>query len=171
MDLVHLHLMLNHVPVIGIVFGLFVLLGGVLTRSKPVAIAGLGLLIFAGLIAIPVYFTGEPAEEMVEGLPGVSEAVIGTHESAAMVSLVLAMATGLLAMGTVVLLRTRLVRAQSYLVMASLLVSMITGISMIQTANLGGQIRHSEIRAASQPTSSGGERKRTDTRETDDDKD
>ena len=169
MDLVHLHLMLNHVPVIGIVLGLFVLLAGVLARSKPVAITALGLLIFAGLVAIPVYFTGEPAEEMVEGLPGVSEAVIGTHESAAMVSLVLAMATGLLAMGTVVLLRTRLVRAQSYLVMASLVFSVITSISMIQTANLGGQIRHTEIRAASQPTSIGGETNKTNSEKRDDD--
>ena len=164
MGLVHLHLILNHVPVIGVVLGLFVLLTAVLARSKPIAAVGLGLLIISGMVAIPVYLTGESAEELIEGLPGVSEAVIGTHESAAAVSLALAMVTGLLATGTLLLLRSRLVRAQSYLVMASLLFSFITSISMIQTANLGGQIRHTEIRTGSQPTTSGGEMNKPDTK-------
>jgi len=62
MDLVHLHLMLNHAPVLGVIFGFLVLLAGTVSRSKAIAGVGLGLLIVAGILAIPVYLTGEPAE-------------------------------------------------------------------------------------------------------------
>jgi len=157
MDLAHLHLMLNHVPVIGVIFGFLVLFAGLATRLKTVAAVGLVFLIFAGLVAIPVYLTGEPAEEIVEHMPGVSEAVIGEHESAATVSLVSAMLSALFSIAALVFFRSRLVRIQGYLVIASLFISLITGILMVRTANLGGQIRHTEIRAASQSTTSGGE--------------
>jgi hypothetical protein len=40
------------------------------------------------LLALPAYFTGEPAEEAVERAVGVTEQVIDAHEAAALVSLV-----------------------------------------------------------------------------------
>ena len=162
MDLVHLHLMLNHAPVLGVIFGFLVLLAGTVSRSKAIAGVGLGLLIVAGILAIPVYLTGEPAEEIVEGLPGISETVIGQHESAAGFSLALAIASGLIAIVTLAFFRFRSPRTQSYLVVASLLISLITGTSMIRTANLGGQIRHTEIRTASPNESPGNETKTTE---------
>jgi len=162
MDLAHLHLMLNHVPVIGVIFGFLVLFAGLATRLKTVAAVGLGLLIIAGLVAIPVYLTGEPAQEIVEHMPGVSEVLIDEHESAAAISLVSAMLTALFSIAALVFFRSRLVRIQGYLVIASLLISLITGVLMVQTANLGGQIRHTEIRAAVLPATSGAETRHTE---------
>jgi len=52
-DFAHIHLMLNHVPVIGVAFGLFILFGGVAARSKAVTRVGLGLLAFSAIVAIP----------------------------------------------------------------------------------------------------------------------
>ena len=66
MDFAHLHLMFNHVPVVGVVLGSFVLLWGALRRSKDVVSVGLVTMILTALVAIPVYLTGETAEEMVE---------------------------------------------------------------------------------------------------------
>ena len=171
MDLAHLHLMLNHVPVIGVIFGFFVLLAGVVSKSKAVAGVGLGLLVVSGIVAIPVYLTGEPAEEIIEGLPGISETVASEHESAAAFSLALAIASGLFASATLVFLRLRSPRTQSYLVMASLLISLITGASMIRTANLGGQIRHTEIRTASPNGGPGDATKTTGNRSSEADED
>jgi hypothetical protein len=43
----------------------------------------LGIFIIVALLAIPAYLTGEPTEELVENLPGVSKSSIEQHEEAA----------------------------------------------------------------------------------------
>jgi uncharacterized membrane protein len=146
MDLTHLHLMLNHVPVTGVVFGFLIGFVGVLARSKTATRVGLGMIVFSALIAIPVYLTGDTAEELVEGLPGVSEAVISQHESAATLSLALACVAGGLALLTLFFGRSLVSKIPGYLIGATLLVALVATASMARTANLGGQIRHTEIR-------------------------
>lgn len=153
MDFAHIHLMLNHVPVIGVGFGILILFGGVVARSKAVTRVGLGLLALSAIVGIPVYLTGEPAEEIVEKLPGFSEAITGEHESAAAISLGLVIFTGLLAAAALIftlLTRSLSARLPGILVVVTLLTSLVTGTSMIRTANLGGQIRHTEIRSGVQ---------------------
>lgn len=150
MDFAHLHLMLNHVPVIGSVFGFIILLASLFARSKGATAVGLILLVVSAIAAVPVYLTGEPAEEIVEKLPGVTESITGQHESAAAISLGLAIAAGLFAAAALVFSRVRTSKLPSYLVIATLMVALLTGVSMLQTANLGGQIRHTEIRSGGQ---------------------
>ena len=167
MDIVHLHLMLNHVPVIGIVFGLVVLAWGVMRRSDEVKIVGLVALILAALVALPVYFTGEPAEEIVEKLPGVSEGLIGLHEDSATLSLIFAMIAGGLAFVSLITRRAGSAAVAKFMVIATLLVSAGTSLLMARTANLGGQIRHSEITAG--PTGGTQQQPNTQRRGHDDD--
>lgn len=157
MDLVHLHLMLNHVPVLGVVFAFVVGIIGFLFKSKAVTRVALGMLVFSAIIAVPVYLTGEPAEEVVENLAGVSEAVIEQHESAAVLSLILACVTGGLALLTLLLGRLRTSRLPEFLAATTLFAALVTTGSMLWTANLGGQIRHSEIRASAGTGTSDGE--------------
>jgi uncharacterized membrane protein len=146
MDLAHLHLMLNHIPVIGVGFGFAVLLVGTIARSRGITGVGLGLLIFSALIAIPVYLTGGSAEEIVERLPGVSGSMTDQHQSAAALSLALVIASGAFAIGTAVYTFRSKAGRPGILVIATLLMTLVTGSSMVRTANLGGQIRHTEIR-------------------------
>lgn len=148
MDLTHLHLILNHLPVVGIIVGFFVLTWGVVRSYDNVQDVGLSILFFTAMIALPVYLTGEPAEEMVEHLPGVSEQIIELHEESAVLSLSLAIATGALAFLTLVAKRFLSARFGLMAIYFCLLVSIIAGASITYTANLGGQIRHSEIRAS-----------------------
>lgn len=155
MDFAHIHLMLNHVPVIGVGFGVLILVVGVIAQSKPVTRVGLGFLVFSAIVAIPVYLTGEPAEEIVEKLPGFSESITESHESAAGISLGTIIFSGLLAL--VALLFTLFKgslseRLSGILAVATILTSLVSGASMIWTANLGGQIRHTEIRSGVQNT-------------------
>ena len=150
MDFAHLHLMFNHVPVVGVVLGSFVLVWGALRRSKDVVSVGLVTMILTALVAIPVYLTGEPAEEIVERLPGVSESVIGIHQDAATVSLALCILSGLGALAAMIFNRSLMSKLAGYSLIGVLLVSLLTATSMVMTANLGGQIRHTEIRAGGQ---------------------
>src|SRR5690606_6461797 len=94
MNDVHLHLVLNHFPVIGLVIGLLVLLFGFLLRKDQIRATALGIFIFSALMAIAANYTGEVAEEIVEKLPGINEQYIETHEDAAEVFLLMMLVLG-----------------------------------------------------------------------------
>ena len=83
MNATHFHLILNHIPVLGTAFGLGLLIFGLLRTSDEIKKAALGIFVIVAIATIPVYFTGEPAEEGVESLPGVSKAFMERHEEAA----------------------------------------------------------------------------------------
>jgi hypothetical protein len=69
MDWGHLHLMLNHVPVLGAP-ALLALLAWSWGRKQPEGVRlSLWSTVALGAIALAVYLTGEAAEEMVESLP------------------------------------------------------------------------------------------------------
>ena len=144
MNSAHIHLFLNHIPVLGTVFAVVLLAYALLKRSDEVIRIGLLILVFTGLTAIPVFLTGEPAEEIVEKFAGVSEAIIEQHESYAKFALVSAIVTGILAFLTF-LFSFWAERKATWLVIATFFLGAITGGWMLKTASLGGQIRHTEI--------------------------
>ncbi len=78
----HLHLLFNHYPIIGTLFGVLFLGYGLFAKNKSILHAGLLLLFLMALLAIPTQLTGEGAEEIVEEL-GVDHDVIHAHEEAA----------------------------------------------------------------------------------------
>lgn len=140
----HLHLLLNHVPVIGTFLGLLLLLVAFVRKSEELKKVTLGLFVLIALVAIPVYLTGEPAEEMVESIPGISKAMIDRHEDAALFSLIAVEAAGIIALAGL-LLFSRKKGLGNLLAIATLAFSLITGGLVAWTSNLGGQIRHTEI--------------------------
>jgi uncharacterized membrane protein len=148
----HLHLLLNHLPVIGTIFGLLLLLFALLRKSEEVKRVALGVFVFAALAAVPTYLTGEPAEEVAEHLPGVAKALIESHEEAALFALIAAGLTGLVSLGGLFLSR-RADKLPQWMVIAPLALALITSGLMGWTANLGGQIRHTEIRQDFNPAS------------------
>ena len=106
-------------------------------------------MVFTGLIAIPVYLTGEPAEETVEHLPGVLESIIEEHEEFAKFGLISAIVSGIAALVSLAFLRTDPDGGKAKLLLfATLALAAITVGTMGWTAKLGGVIRHTEIRAA-----------------------
>lgn len=142
----HIHLMLNHVPVLGAVFGLALLAYGMWRRNESLQRAALWTFVIAALVAIPVYLTGEPAEDAVEHLAGTAESAIEAHEEAALLSLIAMELLGALALAALVLARTRF--TPTLVVRGALAVAIFTAGLMAWTANLGGRIRHSELRQA-----------------------
>ncbi len=95
----HLHLLVNHLPIIGFALGLILLVATMFRRAdRGMFLASVLVLVIAGGGALVAQFTGEPAEEIVEHLPDVPKNLIETHEGAATSATVSAAITALLAL-------------------------------------------------------------------------
>ena len=146
MDPVHIHLLLSHVPVLGTLFAVPVLAYGLIRKSDEMKRLGFIILVFAALVTIPVYLTGEPTEHVAEKLTGVSEAIIDPHEDSAKTTMIFMMITG--AISLIAFFFTKSTQSLTrWLFLLTLLLSIVTAGLMVRTANLGGQIRHTEIGA------------------------
>lgn len=164
MSLVHLHLLMNHVPVIGAAFGVLLLALALYRKSSELAKVGLGVFGLLGAVSVLVFLTGEPAEGAVERLPDFSKSIAEQHEEIALAATI---AMGVLgALTLLALWRYRNRDLPRGVAGATLVLALgATGV-MAYTANLGGQIRHTEIRAAGsgssvvQPTTTEAERER-----------
>lgn len=154
MDSTHVHLILNHFPIIGTLIATGIMLYGYLTRSEQTQKAALITWVFMALLAIPVFLTGEPAEESVEGLAGVSEAIIEQHEEAAEIALWAMEALGLLSLVTL-FWGANHEKNRKILSSGAFVLSLATFGLMAYTGYLGGQIRHTEIRSGAAATTQG----------------
>jgi hypothetical protein len=115
------------------------------SHKRVYTTVSLWVLVIVSLIALPVYLTGEPSEEMVEDLAGVSESIIEQHEDIALISLIAVILLGVTATVGLFFFRHS-ATIPGWFIAISLIISIIAGGLMGKTANLGGQIRHSEIR-------------------------
>jgi hypothetical protein len=146
MNWAHVHLLINHFPVIGILGVLLVFGYGLVRKSDEVKLLGLGLFVLIALITIAAYLTGGAAESVVKNLPGVTESYIGNHEETALLALVLMELLGVVALGGLFLFRKSGAFPKWYIALV-LAIALASAGTVGLTANLGGQIRHTEIRA------------------------
>lgn len=100
-------------------------------------------LVLLGLTGGMAYFSGEPAEDAVEGIATVSHNFIEEHEDAAWFSFLGAIACGIIG---VVGLVGRTEPSRKWTMSMGLAAVSITFGLMSWTANLGGMVRHTEIR-------------------------
>ena len=131
---------------IGLPIALLLLVWALVRRSAELTRASFGLLVLLAVVTLVVQLTGEPAEDLIEGLPGVVDSMVEKHEEAALIGTLGMSALGLLALGGWWRSRAGRTVARWYpslMLIAGLLLSAYFG----WVANLGGQIRHSEIRA------------------------
>lgn len=147
MSWAHLHLALNHVPVVGLPIVLLLLAWAIVRRSTELLKASFGLVILLAVVTVIVQVTGEPAEELVEGLPGVVESMVETHEESALLGTIGLVVIGVSAVFALWRLGTGKILPQWYSTVVLIAGIMVAGL-MVWIANLGGQIRHSEIRPA-----------------------
>jgi uncharacterized membrane protein len=144
MNPTYLHLVLNHFPIIGTLAGIMLILFGIVKKSKVAVNIAATMFVVCALITIPVFLTGEPAEESVEGLPDVMEASIEAHEEAAQLSIWFIEALGLLSIITLFMNWKDKSLAQT-VTFITFFVSLIAFFSVAYTGKLGGEIRHTEI--------------------------
>jgi hypothetical protein len=145
MNVAHLHLALNHFPVIGSVFVALLLAYAARRRSDDVTRASLVLAALVGAVSVAVYLTGGPAESLIERLPGFSESLTERHEDVALVATIVVGALGALALLALYLYRGGRALPRRMAPAAFALALVACGV-MGYTAYLGGQLRHTEIR-------------------------
>ena len=145
--------MLNHLPVVGLLFVVVALAVGRWWRSDAILRLGLGMLVAVSLAAIPVFLSGEPSEESIKDLAGVSTRAIEAHEDAARVALIGLELLGLATLVALVRSRGRAVprRFAGILLVAAVALSGL----LAWTAHLGGGIRHPELGAGVAASSAG----------------
>ena len=145
----HFHLMVNHLPIVGVLIGFLVLLGGYTLKSTQGKIAALGIFIFSALTAIVAFYTGEGAEAIVENLPGVSETFIHKHEEQAELFLRMVLLLG----GTSLLTLYFQFKKPPFAKYGFILVLGLSISSLVLSKSVGtsgGEITHIEIRGDNQ---------------------
>lgn len=142
MNAAHLHLLLTHLPVVGILGVILVVAIGLWWQQEAVQRVGLAVAVLVGLAGGAAYLTGEGAEEMVEHQAGVAESVIEQHEDVAKVATIGSALVAVLSAGTLLLGLRRPPRR--FAVVTVLLGALAVGGLMAYTANLGGRIGHPE---------------------------
>jgi uncharacterized membrane protein len=140
-NLAHLHLLLNHLPTVGLGVALGLLMATLLKKSEDLQEASFVAFFLLGLVAIPAYLTGSAAQLVLQDQPGVSQEVMAAHKDAALLALILMEITGFLAW--IALWRFRPWHRPAIMALA-----IVTFGLMASAANIGGHIRHPEILAA-----------------------
>lgn len=146
----HLHLIVNHLPIIFPIAGLIVMTAGWVAKSEAVKRTALMLFIIGALTTIAAMNTGEGAEEVVEHLNGISENYIEEHEEIAEVFALLGYLLGVL---SIVSLWASFKQKsfKSFLITGTALFAVVVVFFAQQTGTSGGEISHPEIRNASAP--------------------
>lgn len=70
MNPAHVHLLVNHLPIVGFAIGVLLLIATMIFHGdRGLFLASLIVIVMSGAGGLAAQFTGEPAEEIVEGLP------------------------------------------------------------------------------------------------------
>lgn len=144
MNPVQIHLGLNHFPIALSLTGLFMLIIAMMRNNDALTKTAFWLLVVSGIICLPVYFSGEGAEEAVEHLAGVTEQAIEAHEDLAKAALTACIINAVLSLAGLVLYA----RSAKLFKILVLLTALIASGTILQTAHKGGLIRHQELNGA-----------------------
>lgn len=141
----HLHMVVNHFPIIGTILGVGVLICSFLFKNTSYRSVAYGLFIVSAVFAAVSMGTGEGAEEMVEEMPEIGHQIIHDHEEWAEK---LALFLYLLGLTSIIGLYFDFKKHSKAKLIAilALLISIVGVFFAKQTGTSGGEIRHTEIR-------------------------
>lgn len=144
MDPLQLHLLVNHLPIIGAFTALIVVVIGMIRKDATIRSVGLSVYAVMALAVLPTYFSGEGAEERIENIAGINHDVIEEHEESAELSLTVMLIAAAVAIGA---LYTHW-KGQSLAPTLTMLFAVIAVLAMIQiarTGHEGGKIRRPDL--------------------------
>jgi uncharacterized membrane protein len=144
MDWAHIHIMLNHFPIILEIVGAAATIVAIMWPRRGTWMYAAASLTLAGLTVIPTYFTGAPAEHLLNRPWYVVRGAIHNHEEAALISAILVGVVALIA----AFAWRRMVRYPRETSLPGALRALLLAGAMIATAHivytslLGGRIVH-----------------------------
>ncbi|WP_291133016.1 DUF2231 domain-containing protein [Flavobacterium sp. UBA7682] len=142
----HLHLLVNHFPIIGTIIGLGILIAGIALKNKAVKNTAFVVLIVAAVFGFASMSTGEGAEELVEDMPSVGKKIIHEHEELAEKFVLILYVTGAFALLSLIATAKNHSKAKLF-TWITLLLTIVTVVLVKNVGTSGGEIRHTEIRA------------------------
>lgn len=142
----HLHMVVNHFPIIGTIFGLGILITGMILKNNSVKMVAYVLFIIAAVFAAFSMGTGEGAEELVEDMPGIGKQIIHEHKEWAEKLALVLYAIGALSLFSIFFRIKKLV-FEKYTSIAIVIIAVVGIFLAKQVGTSGGEIRHTEIRA------------------------
>jgi hypothetical protein len=145
-NITHLHLLLNHVPTVGAVVALGLLIVAFVRRDEGLKLAGLEVLFMIAVLTLPVYMSGVAAFQKMRTQPGLSESAMRVHQDAALDGFTVTEFAGFIAW-IALWQAKRHGRAAPGLVPAATGLAILALVIMSRAATLGGDIRHPEIHA------------------------
>ena len=83
MNEAHLHMVVNHFPIIGTILAIGILIAGLLSKNRSIINTSYVLFVIGAIFGILSMNTGEGAEELVEDMPGIGWKIIHEHEELA----------------------------------------------------------------------------------------
>lgn len=141
----HFHMVVNHVPIIGTIFGIGILVTGMLLKNWSLKnTAYVIFAISAVFAALSMYFS-EGAEELVEDMPNIGHQIIHEHEEIAEKFAIVMYATGFFGLASLFTFykKLRFANIFSYITLA---LALLAGVLTKFVGTSGGEIRHTEIR-------------------------
>lgn len=147
MNAAHVHLVVNHLPIIFPLVGVIVMLTGLITKSAPVKRTAFLIFILGALSAVAAMSTDERAEDVIEKIDRISEPYIEIHEEKAEIFAVFSYILG----GISLLGLWFNFKQKNFSHIASigtLAFAIATLFFAQQTGTSGGEIRHTEIRSS-----------------------
>lgn len=148
MSSAYLHILLNHIPVIGTAIAAFVMFYGFFKRSDEIKKLALIISILVAVVSIVVYVSGDKAKGSVVSIEGVNSDFIEPHEEFAEAAIIVSSVVGLLALVTLLVFRKPKHLPTWAAIVFFILILGVNGM-MSWTAHLGGMINHTEIMGVS----------------------
>ncbi len=139
----HLHLLINHFPIVGTIFGFGILVAGIILKNKSVQNTAYIIFILCMILGKASMFTGEKAEKIIENL-GISRDLIHEHEEQAETYIKMAYALGVISIISL-LANIRNHSKSKLFSFLTLTLAIVTIILSKSVGTSGGEIRHTEI--------------------------
>lgn len=146
MNSAHLHIVLNHFPLVITIITLLVAAVAFITKQPVIKRLALGMMVLIALSSAAAFLSGRAAEEEKFGPGSPAMTQIERHEASASVTWIVGLVAGAVGLGG--LLMSRRVTDVPIPIMAVAVVALlVSAFFFMRTSNLGGQISHPEIRS------------------------
>jgi len=136
------HLLVNHLPVDGVLVATILLAVALRRRTVEGAVYGYVALVVVGVLAIIAFISGNFAPAALDHVPGISRSQITLHQISGLAAMILSVLVGLLSAIPLVLTN---IAARRGVLIAYLIAALVLDGAFAFTAFTGGAIRHTEL--------------------------
>jgi len=150
---VQVHLVLNHVSLTGLVFGLVFYTLGIKKSSEAELLTGERIFVAMAMFSIPIAASGLRSAHALSAAHWLEASEVHLHKRAGILTLIVIIVQGILS--GIILMRSRgghkvrFVRLRR----AILVLAIVSFTMVLWTSRLRGELRHTELRSGSQTSS------------------